>query len=96
MPYIRSSTRTDLDMHLVPLTKELISRGDNFEGDLNYSISFILNALCETKLSYAAANRIIGALECAKLEFYRRVAAPYEDKKIEENGDVYLIDETQD
>ena len=31
----------------------------------------------------------MGALECAKLELYRRVAAPYEDVKIMENGDVY-------
>jgi len=35
------------------------------------------------------AGDAIGALECAKLELYRRVAAPYEDTKIAENGDVY-------
>ena len=28
-------------------------------------------------------------MECAKLELYRRVAAPYEDLKISEAGDVY-------
>ncbi len=28
-------------------------------------------------------------LETAKLEFYRRVAGPYEDAKISENGEVY-------
>lgn len=32
---------------------------------------------------------LLGAIEAAKLEFYRRVAAPYEDKKCMENGDVY-------
>ena len=32
---------------------------------------------------------VVNAMECAKLEFYRRVAAPYEDTKIKENGDVY-------
>jgi hypothetical protein len=32
---------------------------------------------------------MIGVLECAKLELYRRVAAPYEDAKCEDNGDVY-------
>jgi hypothetical protein len=30
-----------------------------------------------------------GVLQCAMFEFYRRVAAPYEDKKIREHGDVY-------
>lgn len=32
---------------------------------------------------------VLGAIECAKLEFYRRVAAPYETTKALENGDVY-------
>jgi len=31
----------------------------------------------------------MGALEGAKLEFYRRVVVPYEEKKMKENGDVY-------
>jgi len=30
-----------------------------------------------------------GVLENVKQEMYRRLAAPYEDKKAEENGDVY-------
>jgi hypothetical protein len=32
---------------------------------------------------------MIGALECAKLELYRRLASPYEDLKIADNGDIY-------
>jgi hypothetical protein len=39
--------------------------------------------------SYSIINDIVGVLECAKMEFYRRVAVPYEDKKRTENGDVY-------
>jgi hypothetical protein len=39
--------------------------------------------------SYTAINDIVGALDGAKMEFYRRVAIPYEDKKRELNGDVY-------
>jgi len=31
----------------------------------------------------------LGAIECAKLEFIRRVVSPYEDTKIASNGDVY-------
>jgi hypothetical protein len=38
---------------------------------------------------YQTFNDIIGALEGAKQEFYRRIVAPYEDKKMIENGDVY-------
>jgi hypothetical protein len=40
-------------------------------------------------LRYAHLNEVIGALECAKLELYRRIAVPYEDQKITESGDVY-------
>lgn len=39
--------------------------------------------------NYQRYNDVIGALEGAKLELYRRKVSLYEDKKIEENGDVY-------
>jgi hypothetical protein len=34
-------------------------------------------------------NNIIGVLECAKQEFYRKVCSPYEDQKSKDNGNVY-------
>lgn len=40
-------------------------------------------------LKYQTINDILGALSGAQAEFYRRVAAPYEDTKIAANGDVY-------
>jgi hypothetical protein len=40
-------------------------------------------------LKYKTINDILGALEGAKMEFYRRVVVKYEDSKREENGDVY-------
>lgn len=59
-------------------------------GDLNFLITEILDKyLRDTGLNYRNINAAIGVLECAKLELYRRIAAPYEDKKIAENGDVY-------
>jgi len=41
------------------------------------------------ELSYQKANDIIGALEGAKLEFYRRVVSGYENRKISSHGDMY-------
>jgi hypothetical protein len=32
---------------------------------------------------------VVGVLEAVKMEFYRRAVAPYEDRKIQEHGDVY-------
>lgn len=56
-------------------------------GELNYAITLLL--LGTGPKCYEDYNRLIGVLECVKLEFYRRAVAPYEDKKKEENGDVY-------
>lgn len=59
-------------------------------GKINYLITCILDEyLTIYGKNYTNINLLIGALECAKLELYRRIAAPYEDKKIAENGDVY-------
>ena len=88
MPYIKQQSRNHLNNFLDPLAVE-ISSSDNFAGDLNYSISYILARLTNNSLNYAKANACVGALECAKLEFYRRVVSPYEDVKIIDNGDVY-------
>ena len=73
-------------------TNELLVHTIEIEkpGELNYAITM----LCKDYLdnaghSYTMYNEVIGVLECAKLELYRRLAAPYEDEKIKENGDVY-------
>jgi hypothetical protein len=64
--------------------------GPTTPGDLNYLFSIIVNEYLEKRgLSYQIINDVVGALEGAKLEFYNRIAVPYEQKKREENGDVY-------
>ena len=87
MPYIKPEHRSPLD----PLIDQLAAAmpAEKFAGNLNYAVSRLAARLLEGQLSYARVNEIIGALECAKLELYRRVAAPYEDTKAAENGDVY-------
>jgi len=59
---------------------------DQIDGNLNYLITRILKEAYP--LRYFNINRAVGVLECCKLEYYRRVAAPYEDTKITQNGDV--------
>lgn len=59
-------------------------------GDLNYQITLLVSAYVRMhNLNYQTINDIVGALEGAKQEFYRRVAVPYENTKISINGDVY-------
>jgi hypothetical protein len=79
MPYIEEKDRNRVQFY-----------GASSEGELNYLITLnCLDYVDEIGESYASYNAVIGALECAKLEMYRRMIAPYEDKKIKENGDVY-------
>ena len=81
MPYIKQETRTSFEQGIGKI---------EVPGDLNYIITRICLEYLNTKgQSYQIYNDIIGALECCKLEMYRRSVAPYEDVKIAENGDVY-------
>lgn len=58
-------------------------------GQLNYHISMLWMCYLDIHgLSYQSINDVVGALESSKAEFQRRVVADYEDKKIEENGDL--------
>tara|TARA_R110000824_G_scaffold278492_4_gene466757 strand:- start:2830 stop:3189 length:360 start_codon:yes stop_codon:yes gene_type:complete len=89
MPYIPHDERKELDDLAGALTTHL--RNGNFRGRLNYFISSVAQGLVEANgISYSFVNDFIGVLECVKLELYRRVATPYEDKKKEENGDVFF------
>lgn len=91
MPYIPKSEREPLDELVAALVTEL--RNGDFRGRLNYVISSILVGLIQANgLTYRLLNDFIGALECAKLEAYRRVAAPYEEEKEDEHGDVFQME----
>lgn len=90
MPYIPEKERVSLEHQLMELSIRLSAEPDGFAGRLNYALSSLFKRIIEDRgLSYQVLNDIIGVLEASKLELYRRVAAPYEDLKIEENGDVY-------
>jgi hypothetical protein len=82
MPYIEWEDRRDL----TPLGVVIAET----PGQLNFQITvLILNYLEMNGLSYQTINDIQGAIRNAGVEFDRRVTAPYETKKILQNGDVY-------
>lgn len=88
MPYIIPEERPLFDDHIISLEDGLIT-----EGELNYVISSIVHNWIQRKpLSYSRLNSAIGVLDCAKMELYRQIAAPYEDKKKDENGSVSELD----
>jgi len=61
---------------------------ENIAGNLNYVITAVLKRLIAKNKKYKRMNDLIGALECCKLELYRKVCAEYEDLKETENGPV--------
>ena len=84
MPYIKcKKTREQLDR----VVFEILGSGKdiNITGKLNYMLFKLAKISCRNYKDY---RNFIGELEAAKLEIYRRQIAPYEDKKIKENGDV--------
>ena len=94
MPYINESARLELD-DCIDNMVECLTHGNDITneeftvllGEINYSFSRILTkSMGQT--SYSKIAMITGVLENIKQEFYRRIAEPYEDKKIIENGDI--------
>lgn len=88
MPYILPEDR----LKLQPVTDAIAIAIDTTTtaGDLNYMISLMAKAYIDAKgLRYEHLNAVVGALDSCKVEFQRRVVAPYEDQKIGDNGDVY-------
>ncbi len=89
MPYILELQRPRFDKHIAPLAWEV-----DEPGELNYVLSCLVDDfIADHGFNYAAYNAAIGVLECAKLELYRRLVAPYEDEKRLENGDVFRYTE---
>lgn len=87
LPYVKPENRAKYEKALDELIGILKSLPvEEVDGELNYVVTKILKQTYP--LRYFHINKAIGVLECVKLEFYRRVAAPYEDKKMRESGDV--------
>ena len=56
-------------------------------------LAFVFYRLCQLYVirngrKFETLNGIVGVLETTKGEFSRRILAPYEDRKMRENGDV--------
>ena len=88
MPYIKREDRPRYERLIQQVVGEFADlQPENLDGHLNYFITRLLVALYRP--SYFNYNRVQGLLECIKQEFYRRRVAPYENKKMEQHGDVY-------
>jgi hypothetical protein len=93
MPYIDKEERARLDVVVEVAIRTLSEKSlDKSLGDLNYVISRVTAGLIGIP-SYSKIAMTTGVLENVKQELYRRMASPYEDKKIEDNGDIKEYEE---
>ena len=84
MPYITHELRAKIDPPLKDASEEI-----HTVGDLTYAMTqLITRYISAHTLSYSSIASVVGALESTKLEFHRRIVAPYEDNKKDISGDV--------
>ena len=90
MPYIKKEDRDKYEHATATIAAILAGiPNDRLGGELNFVIYSIVKKYFNlSEMKYAKINMIMGALECSRLEVYRRLASEYEDGAIERNGDV--------
>ena len=100
MPYIKAPLRPELDVLIDQLATGIVTQaqkaGDSaaFPGLLNYACTRLALQIVRQQfgeMRYWLIAIITGVFKNISDEFYRRVAAAYEDKQKAQNGDVDLF-----
>jgi len=93
MPYVRQLQRfavdADIDDLACVIRRSCSGAPEQMAGLVNYTVTRLLLLTILQTVCYSNIALATGVLENIKQEMYRRLAAPYEDTKIAENGDVY-------
>jgi len=90
MPYLTDDARAKIDDHINGIIDVLVNTDVSVPGGLNYAICRVADGVTAAKgESYSIYNTLLGSVEAAKLEIYRRMVAPYEDVKCRANGEVF-------
>lgn len=80
--------KTEYDFEISSLAAKLREGCGDLYGNMNYAITSFLVKTYTHSISLWAVN-ILSVLDKLNDDFYEIVVSPYEDLKIEENGDVY-------
>ncbi len=92
MPYISTKAREYYRYDILNLVNKLKTVGFP-AGDMNFIFSMLAGHAYLHASNYQKINDVVGALEGAKLEYYRRVAQGHEDLKVLQNSDIEVYDE---
>jgi hypothetical protein len=97
MPYVKPEIRAALDPVIGELSERILEivkdmpEETAFAGVLNYACTSLAMRIVESRFGrvrYGIVATLTGVFRNVGDEFYRRVAAPYEDEQIGKNGDV--------
>jgi hypothetical protein len=96
MPYIKKETREQVDENIIALATNITRTAEEIDdlfrslpGIMNYSISQLIEYVYPVNdCGYKEFNEVIGFLESLKMEYYRKMVAPYEDVKERQNGPI--------
>jgi len=95
MPYISQDKRLVLDRAINEIHHKLVELEtddceNNMEGNVNYIFTRLLLMVYgnDESTSYSQINDALGVLSAVTNEFYRKVAAPYENQKEFVNGPI--------
>lgn len=86
MPYLTEGNKEAL----APIVEAMAEVGITDPAELNYLVCKATNIFLGDQPRYRNFNAAMGAIECAKLEIQRRLVAPYEMRKAQQNGDIFL------
>jgi len=88
MPYVKRELRALVNHGIEGLVRQVM-RAENPAGLLTYILYKLSKGIIDRfPASYASISSVIMCLDNTKSELYRKILAPYEDRKIEENGDI--------
>jgi hypothetical protein len=99
MPYIEPKARATFDPLIDQLAERIVAEAKRaghdaaFAGLLNYTCTRLALQIIRLQfgqLRYWLIALVTGTFQNISQEFYRRMAAPYEEKQMEKNGDVDL------
>lgn len=88
MPYIPKEDRQRYQKALSEIAGLVPIERMTRPGHMNYIISLLIDKVYGPQMRYADHNEVMGVLSCVQEEFYRRYTSPYEDQKIETEGDL--------
>ncbi len=101
MPYVKPNAREILDPAIAALADRIADVARSmpeetaFAGLLNYACTSVALRVIDAlfgRIRYGTIATLTGVFKNVADEFYRRVAAPYEDEQIAKNGDLPLYE----